>query len=251
MSALERVAEDPLGLIARKAGPNGWAVLVRTSKTLARAISRWRRGLGYSWPWPRLLSRRRELRLRAGRELSRAEAAELDDNSVAIFLDGDARPSYIVLAGLPRITASGVAGPLVGRLTVFDCGALTAWLRQPARIDAMPLLNDFATGARVVADLGDCAHCKNEHQEAMVAIDVCEICGDIMCSVCRESAVAAAGACIGCGDEVVCLACALEEPVDPGWEPGVTPLDTPGSVYRCSLCRMPWPKGPLNLSLVG
>ena len=206
-------------------------------KTLARVISGWRRDIGCSWPWPKLHSRRRELRLRAGHELSHVEAGELDDNSLSIFLDGDARPSSIVLAGLPHITARGVAGPLVGRLAVSDCGALTAWLRQPARIDAMPLLNDFATGARVFADLGSCVHCLERHATYSLAIDVCEICGEIMCEACRDSAVSAAGACIECGSEVICLYCALDDADVPGWEPGLDQLGEPGWVYRCSLCR--------------
>lgn len=220
---------DAFGQVARGATVSGWTNLLRTSRGMRARVERWRSQAGRPWPWSPTA-----LYLCAGRELSYEEADEVDDATVRTCLSLAGSPVHLVLHGLRLVTPQGPDGPLVRNLHVSACAVLTEWLRLPGRMDAMPLLNDFAPHAHVHAVLGACARCLQPPFTAHVqAIEVCEVCEEVMCRGCRETAVQIAGTCISCRSAVVCIACALGT-VGHGW----AARSNGQLVYECSLCRL-------------
>jgi len=145
---------DAFGQVARGATVSGWTNLLRTSRGMRARVERWRSQAGRPWPWSPTA-----LYLCAGRELSYEEADEVDDATVRTCLSLAGSPVHLVLHGLRSVTPQGPDGPLVRNLHVSACAVLTEWLRLPGRMDAMPLLNDFAPHAHVHAVLGACARC--------------------------------------------------------------------------------------------
>lgn len=230
MSALESLPGDVFAVVASMASVHGWLSLLKTSPLLRTLVMRWRWQAHRPWPWTNL-----ELYLCAGRELSHEEADEVDDAAVHMCLSLAGRPVHLFLHGLPLVTHHAPEGPLVRHLDVSRCAVLTGWLRLAGRMDALAFLNDFAPGAQVHAVLGACVRCSTSPPpwtQLKPAIEVCEVCDEVMCRECREDAVGIAGTCFSCPSASICVTCALKKE-GPGW--GLRPNGH--RMYECNVCR--------------
>ena len=103
------------------------------------------------------------------------------------------------------------------------------------RMDVLAFLNDFAPGAQVHAVLGACVRCATSPPpwtQHKPAIEVCEVCNEVMCRECREDAVGIAGTCFSCRSASVCVTCALKKE-GPRWD------WRPNGhwMYECNVCH--------------